>query len=205
MGELQRIASYSNKLITTMAEFLRHGNATHAKSQAASRASKDMKRAAFRVFASLGANDEDIRKKIIDTEPLMDNVVNALDDPDPSVQMPAIRCLHSLSRSVQLLRTTFQDHGVWEPLMKILSCPAAKVESVLLASSTLCNMLLDFSPSKESILDSGAVDVLCELTRKQDPALRLNGVWGLMNLSFNSEQRIKSQIMTTLGTDQVFR
>ncbi len=49
----------------------------------------------------------------------------------------------------------------------------------------------------------GAVDVLCELTRKQDPALRLNGVWGLMNLSFNSEQRIKSQIMTTLGTDQV--
>ena len=53
------------------------------------------------------------------------------------------------------------------------------------------------------LLHLGAVDVLCELTRKQDPALRLNGVWGLMNLTFNSEQRIKSQIMTTLGTDQV--
>ena len=59
---------------------------------------KEMRRAAFRVFASLGANDEDIRKKIIDTEPLMDSVVTALDDPDGRVQMAAIRCLHSLSR-----------------------------------------------------------------------------------------------------------
>ena len=69
---------------------------------------KEMRRAAFKVFASLGANDEDIRKKIIDTEPLMEAVVTALEDPDPRVQMAAIRCLHSLSRSVQLLRTTFQ-------------------------------------------------------------------------------------------------
>ena len=132
----------------------------------------------------MGANDEDIRKKIIDTEPLMDNVVNALDDPDPSVQMPAIRCLHSLSRSVQLLRTTFQDHGVWEPLMKILATPGAKVESLVIASSTLCNLLLEFSPSKERILDGGAVELLCSLTHKNDPSLRLNGVWGLMNMAF---------------------
>merc|ERR1719348_828813 len=113
---------------------------------------KEMRRAAFRVFASLGANDEDIRKKIIDTEPLMDCVVTALDDPDGRVQMAAIRCLHSLSRSVQLLRTTFQDHTVWEPLMKILSQPNGKVESLVVASSILCNLLLEFSPSKERIL-----------------------------------------------------
>ena len=36
---------------------------------------RDMKKAAFRVFASLGANDEDLRKKIIDTEPLMECLV----------------------------------------------------------------------------------------------------------------------------------
>ena len=157
------------------------------------------------MFASLGANDEDIRKKIIDTEPLMEAVVTALEDSDPRVQMAAIRCLHSLSRSVQLLRTTFQDHTVWEPLMKILSQPNGKVESLVVASSTLCNLLLEFSPSKERILESGAVDLLCSLTQKYDPSLRLNGVWGLMNMAFQAEQRIKSQIMTTLGMDQVFR
>ena len=166
---------------------------------------KEMKRAAFRVFASLGANDEDIRKKIIDTDPLMDCLVKALEDPDSSVQMSAIRCLHSLSRSVQLLRTTFQDHAVWEPLINILRTPNAKVESLVIASSTLCNLLLEFSPSKERILDCGAVDLLCALTNKSDPSLRLNGVWGLMNMAFQAEQRIKSQIITTLGTDQVFR
>ena len=68
-----------------------------------------MKRAAFRVFASLGANDEDIRKRIIETEHLMDSLVTALEDASNSkLQMAAIGCLHSLTRSVQLLRTTFQ-------------------------------------------------------------------------------------------------
>jgi len=219
-ADLQRVAAISNHLISTMSSFLKwepepqqktggmtHLQLAHLTRKLESRATsgKEMKRAAFRVFASLGANDEDIRKKIIDTEPLMDCVVTALDDSDASVQMAAIRCLHSLSRSVQLLRTTFQDHTVWEPLMKILSSQNAKVESLVVASSTLCNLLLEFSPSKERILESGAVDMLCALTHKYDPSLRLNGVWGLMNMAFQAEQRIKSQIMTTLGTDQVFR
>lgn len=30
-----------------------------------------------------------------------------------------LRCLHSLSRSVQQLRTSFHDHAVWKPLMKV--------------------------------------------------------------------------------------
>merc|ERR1711970_1065084 len=135
----------------------------------------------------------------------MDCVVTALDDPDGRVQMAAIRCLHSLSRSVQLLRTTFQDHTVWEPLMKILGLPNAKVESLVVASSTLCNLLLEFSPSKERILESGAVDMLCALTHKYDPSLRLNGVWGLMNMAFQADQRIKVQIITALGADQILR
>ena len=36
---------------------------------------KDMKRAAFRVFSALAATDEDIRKKIIDTDDLMNQVI----------------------------------------------------------------------------------------------------------------------------------
>ena len=83
-------------------------------------------------------------------------------------------------RSVQLLRTTFQDHPVWKPLMKILGSPASSCDFLVVASSTLCNLLLEFSPSKEPILESGAIDLLCSLTHKYEPALVLNGVWGLM-------------------------
>lgn len=75
----------------------------------------------FRAFASLGANDEDIRKRIIDTKCLMDRVVDGLGDENKEIRLAAVRCLHSLSRSVQQLRTTFQDHSVWRPLMTLLT------------------------------------------------------------------------------------
>lgn len=88
-------------------------------------------------------------------------------------------------RSVQLLRTTFQDHPVWKPLMKILGSPASSCDFMVVASSTLCNLLLEFSPSKEPILESGAIDLLCSLTHKYEPALVLNGVWGLMVSMYN--------------------
>ncbi|XP_043474218.1 armadillo repeat-containing protein 8-like isoform X2 [Leptopilina heterotoma] len=207
--DLQRLASISNHLIPTLAEFLR----PHPQVQDTS-LSQDMRQAAFRAFASLGANDEDIRKRIIETQSLMEHVVSGLQDPGgPRVRLAAVRCLHSLSRSVQQLRTTFQDHAVWKPLMQLLHGADKGLEGrgegeedlLTVASSTLCNLLLEFSPSKEPILESGGVELLCSLTKRPDPALRLNGIWALMNVAFQAEQRVKSQILSCLGTDQIFR
>lgn len=67
---------------------------------------RDMKKAAFRVFAALAANDEDIRKRIMETENLMECLVSSLDcgeGPSPhhaqaKLQMAAVQTLHSLSR-----------------------------------------------------------------------------------------------------------
>ncbi|XP_032688933.1 armadillo repeat-containing protein 8-like [Odontomachus brunneus] len=207
--DLQRLASISNHLIPTLAELLR----PHPQVQDAT-LTQDMRQAAFRAFASLGANDEDIRKRIIETESLMEQVVSGLQDPGgPRVRLAAVRCLHSLSRSVQQLRTTFQDHAVWRPLMQLLHGADKGLEGrgeseddlLTVASSTLCNLLLEFSPSKEPILESGGVELLCSLTKRPDPALRLNGIWALMNVAFRAEQRVKSQILSCLGTDQIFR
>ncbi|XP_066603416.1 armadillo repeat-containing protein 8-like [Prorops nasuta] len=207
--DLQRLASISNHLIPTLAELLR----PHPQVQD-TQLSQDMRQAAFRAFASLGANDEDIRKRIIETESLMEQVVTGLQDPGgPRVRLAAVRCLHSLSRSVQQLRTTFQDHAVWRPLMQLLHGADKGIEGrgegeedlLTVASSTLCNLLLEFSPSKEPILESGGVELLCSLTKRPDPALRLNGIWALMNVAFQAEQRVKSQILSCLGTDQIFR
>lgn len=206
--DLQRLASISNHLIPTLADLLKPSSQIQDAALA-----QDMRQAAFRAFASLGANDEDIRKRIIETENLMEQVVSGLQDPGgPKVRLAAVRCLHSLSRSVQQLRTTFQDHAVWRPLMQLLhgadkGSDGKHEEDDLLtvASGTLCNLLLEFSPSKEPILESGGVELLCSLTKRSDPALRLNGIWALMNVAFQAEQRVKSQILTSLGTDQIFR
>ena len=49
----------------------------------------------------------------------MEHIVNGLSDPVTKVQLAAVRCMHSLSRSVEQLRTSFHDHTVWKPLMKV--------------------------------------------------------------------------------------
>lgn len=203
-SELQAIAAISNHLIPSMTSFLTWDvenlqSAAHNQSVTLlnvggrsalqdlsqlqnnhQHLANDMKSAAFKVFSALGANDEEIRKRIAETENLMPCLVLALDDPNPELRKSAIRFLLSLSRSVQLLRTTFQDHPMWKPLLNILTNPETPVDIMLLASSALCNLLLEFSPSKELILENGAVKLLCDLTRKKESDLRLNGVWGLM-------------------------
>lgn len=63
---LQRIAAISNHLIASLADLLNSGDPRG-------------KQAAFRCFASLGANDEDIRKRIIEIEGLMDHVLSGLE------------------------------------------------------------------------------------------------------------------------------
>lgn len=214
--ELQRVASFSDHLISMLAELLKYqppsagilstgpvSNLAVRKLEQEMKTAQEMKQAAFKAFASLGANDEEIRKKIIETESLMENIVMGLSDPNLRVRLAAVRCLHSLSRSVQQLRTTFQDHAVWRPLMKLLR--NAPDDILTVASSTLCNLLLEFSPSKEPILECGVIELLCSLARRDDPALRLNGVWALMNMAFQADQKIKLQIISILGTDQVFR
>ncbi|XP_073502634.1 armadillo repeat-containing protein 8 isoform X1 [Phyllobates terribilis] len=163
----------------------------------------ELRQAAFKLYASLGANDEDIRKKIIEAEHMMDRIVNGLSETSVKVRLAAVRCLHSLSRSVQQLRTSFQDHAVWKPLMKVLQ--NAPDDILVVASSTLCNLLLEFSPSKEPILESGAIELLCSLTLSENPALRVNGIWALMNMAFQADQKIKSDILRGLSTEQLFR
>ncbi|KAG1714933.1 Armadillo repeat-containing protein 8 [Nymphon striatum] len=217
--ELQQIAAISDHLLSTLAEYLRYqppssyhnssgynGSLSMAHLQKLEQEIKigqELKQAAFKAFASIGANDEEIRKRLIEHEKLMDYIVSGLSDNNIKVRLEAVRCLHSLSRSVQQLRTSFQDHSVWKPLMKLLN--NAPDDILIVASSTLCNLLLEFSPSKEPILESGAVDLLCELTKQEDPALRLNGIWALMNMAFQAEQKTKTSILNTLETDQIFR
>uniref|UniRef100_A0A2K5RG56 Armadillo repeat-containing protein 8 n=1 Tax=Cebus imitator TaxID=2715852 RepID=A0A2K5RG56_CEBIM len=123
----------------------------------------ELRQAAFKLYASLGANDEDIRKKIIETENMMDRIVTGLSESSVKVRLAAVRCLHSLSRSVQQLRTSFQDHAVWKPLMKVLQ--NAPDEILVVASSMLCNLLLEFSPSKENMAFQAEQKIKADILR----------------------------------------
>ncbi|XP_012993295.1 armadillo repeat-containing protein 8 isoform X2 [Esox lucius] len=206
--ELQRIASVTDHLVAMLADYFKYPSSVSAITDI-KRLDHDLKhahelrQAAFRLYASLGSNDEDIRKKITETENMMDRIVSGLSESSIKVRLAAVRCLHSLSRSVQQLRTSFHDHAVWKPLMKLLQ--NAPDEVLVMASSTLCNLLLEFSPSKEPILESGVIELLCSLTQSDSPALRVNGIWALMNMAFQADQKVKGEIVRALGTEQLFR
>lgn len=193
--DLQRTAAISDHLIKTLTGFL-------VKNDLDDSSYALMRESAFKALASVGANDEDIRKKIIDIECTMDHVVSGLEDPNTNVKLAAVKCLHSLSRSVQQLRTSFQDTAVWKPIMKLLQDASDNMLTV--ASSALCNLLLEFSPSKEPILEAGAVNLLSNLTRRQETALRLNGVWALMNMAYQADDVTKNKILEVLGPEQLF-
>uniref|UniRef100_A0AAZ3RY70 Armadillo repeat-containing protein 8 n=1 Tax=Oncorhynchus tshawytscha TaxID=74940 RepID=A0AAZ3RY70_ONCTS len=174
--ELQRIASVTDHLVAMLADYFKYPSSVSAIT--------------------------DI-KRITETENMMDRIVSGLSESSVKVRLAAVRCLHSLSRSVQQLRTSFHDHAVWKPLMKLLQ--NAPDEVLVMASSTLCNLLLEFSPSKEPILESGVIELLCSLTQSDSPALRVNGIWALMNMAFQADQKVKGEIVRALGTEQLFR
>ena len=65
----------------------------------------------------------------------MGHIVNGLSDLVPKVQVAAIRCLHSLSRSVRQLRTSFQDQEVWKPIRPVSLLLLLCLDLVLLVSA----------------------------------------------------------------------
>ncbi|CAG2116866.1 unnamed protein product, partial [Medioppia subpectinata] len=91
---LQQTASICDHLIPTLAELLKYQSncisllgysdlnnqpitaATVKKLEQEVITTQEIKQAAFKAFASLGANDEDIRKKIIETDYIMDHIVS---------------------------------------------------------------------------------------------------------------------------------
>eukprot|EP00057_Strongylocentrotus_purpuratus_P012738 XP_011667212.1 PREDICTED: armadillo repeat-containing protein 8 [Strongylocentrotus purpuratus] len=116
---LQVSASITDHLIPTLALFLKYSPSNSANKEQSVYIQAELRQAAFKVFASLGANVEEIRKKIIETDNLMDTMEKCIEEENLKVQLASARCLHSLSRSVQQLRTSFQDHIVWKPLVEV--------------------------------------------------------------------------------------
>ncbi|XP_065052467.1 armadillo repeat-containing protein 8-like [Rhopilema esculentum] len=188
-SDLQQLASISNHLIQNIASFL------NTEEDLDEMTDQGLKEGAFKVFAALAANDEKIRKRVVDATDKLNPALNsALQSECNVLQTAALQCLLSLSRSVQQLRSTFKDQSIWQRILDILQ--TSHCEDLLsTASSVLCNLLLDFSPCKDLMLDKGVLDILAALTKRPEAPLRLNGAWGLMNLSYDADENVKARII----------
>lgn len=158
----------------------------------------------FQALAALAANNEEVRRRISDQEGLMNRLVESIQqNNDLNLRLGALSLLHSLSRSVQQLRTKFLDHKVWTPIIDLIQ--SNDIQLICITAAILSNLLLEFSPSKETMIEFGVINILVKLVDHQNISIKINTMWALMNMAFQADQKVKQQILSTITMEKIFQ
>ncbi|KAN0043076.1 hypothetical protein ACTA71_010711 [Dictyostelium dimigraforme] len=183
--DLQRIASEA-EAISRLSIFLKDTNS-----------SERLKENSLSAIAVLCSSREDSRKQVVDAK-IIPQIISSLNSSNYAIRAAACNCTKSLSRSIKQLRTSLFDCTIATPLLRLLDDQSLEVR--VSASATLCNLVLDFSPMKQAIMDNGIIVKLVQLTQdSNDFKIRLNCIWALKNLLYMAEPSLKEQVMKELG------
>lgn len=139
---------------------------------------------------------DDCKKAVIDSN-VLPYIVELLKHDSPKVRAAACNTAKVLSRSVKNLRTSLVDAGISDPLLQLLDDESIEVKNC--ACATICNIVLDFSPMKLTFVEKGGVKRLIDLIDCNNMELRINALWALKNLLYQSDSKIKNQVMDYLG------
>uniref|UniRef100_A0A915J598 Armadillo repeat-containing protein 8 n=1 Tax=Romanomermis culicivorax TaxID=13658 RepID=A0A915J598_ROMCU len=222
---LQYLVSWNNMCLKTLGQCLTvtDPDASIEDDQECDNLLDDLHKAAFNALAAMASNTEDLRRKIMqEVHNLTDRVFNGL-YASITVQIASLKCLHYLSRSVEQLRTVFMDKPASRQLLQLVQ--SENRELACTASAVLCNLLLEFSPCKyvrellifkyprlfdsmnflKTLIECGCVEVICRLISSEDIFLRLNGVWGLMNIAYKTDDKIRSAILRSFTPADALR
>ncbi|MCJ1288112.1 hypothetical protein MMC26_007467 [Xylographa opegraphella] len=120
----------------------------------------------------------------------------AMGNPTP-VLLAACGTARALSRSVSTLRTSLVDAGLAVPLYTLLK--NSDIEVQVAATAVVCNLVLEFSPMREAIIEAGILKVLCEHAHSLNTKLRLNSVWALKHLVHTASNALKMKCLEELG------
>ncbi|KAL7276039.1 hypothetical protein RUND412_000983 [Rhizina undulata] len=172
-----------------------------------------VKEGVLRCIANLASFKDEYRKAIIDAgvvqilvasmkplshipSPLPPENNNVEGNPSP-VLTAACGAIRALSRSVSILRTSLIDAGVAIPLFVLLNHPDMEVK--IASTAAVCNLVLEFSPMKQKIVEAGVLEILCAHAKSDNSELRLNAVWALKHLVLEAEHSFKQKCFDTLG------
>ncbi|KAI1297410.1 hypothetical protein EDD11_007140 [Mortierella claussenii] len=147
-------------------------------------------------LAAISQMKEDCRRQVIEAK-VLPYIVSAMSHPSVGVRAAACQCTRSLSRSMKNLRTSLVDAGIEVPLFQLLSDSDPGVLSS--ATATLCNIVLDVSPMKKSIMERGVVAKFVHMIGYGDNIVRLNALWAIKNLVFEAESDVKETVMRQFG------
>lgn len=136
-------------------------------------------------------------------------------NPTPTL-LAACGAARMLTRSVSVLRTSLIDAGVAAPLFALIRHDDIDVQ--IAATSVICNLALDFSPMKEvcifrnfffplliiltnfqAIISAEILLILCEHAHSSSTKLRIESLWALKHVAYNSTNDVKIKIINSLG------
>ncbi|KAJ0125097.1 armadillo repeat protein [Diaporthe amygdali] len=191
-----------------------------------------VRESALKAVAGLAASKDDYRKALVEQD-LVPFIVESL-SPNPSnpknkerpkspkraplddggfdaaygvnpitVIVAACHALRMLARSVSILRTTLEDNAVATPAFRLLRHPDVDIQ--IAASALMCNLVTDVAPMREHLNDVGVMRILCEQTRSQNPALRLNALWALKNWINGVSMEAKKECVEELSAGWLVR
>ncbi|KAL2825480.1 armadillo-type protein [Aspergillus cavernicola] len=116
-------------------------------------------------------------------------------NPTPTL-LAACGAARMLTRSVSVLRTSLIDAGVSTPLFVLIRYPDIEVQ--IAATSVICNLALDFSPMKEAIISAEILPILCEHAHSSNTKLRIESLWALKHVAYNTTNDVKTKIIKGL-------
>ena len=111
--------------------------------------------------------------------------------------LAACSVAQALTRSVSALRTNLIDAGIASPIVKLLQNPDPEVK--IAATRVVGNLVMDFSPMRETVSQKTVVRSLCEQAHSANPRLRFESIWALKQLVFNSPNPLKINVIQELG------
>ncbi|GAA5850936.1 hypothetical protein JCM8547_009136 [Rhodosporidiobolus lusitaniae] len=153
-------------------------------------------------LASLAALYEPHRRLILDAS-LLPHLLTSLSHPIVGVRAAACHCIRGLSRSVNVLRTDLVEAHAEEQLVWLLREEENGVVKIT-ASAAVANLLLEFSPMRNVLVEAGCIPRMCSLaTKSANPTLRLNAMWALKNATYQSSTDFKRALLQHLTWDHL--
>lgn len=167
--------------------------------------------AALSALAALAYDADAIRNLVISVSPaVLPTVVGSLKSVNAplGVKVACMRLLRSLARSVIVLRTSLLDAGVTDAVLPHIAPRSGEDdEDILLAEAlgVLADLVLSFSPMKPRLVGpAGCVAQVVASVSHGVEEVRLNALWVLKNLLYDSDIRTKEAVMELYDWDQLY-
>jgi hypothetical protein len=163
-----------------------------------------LKRHSLLAIAALCSSLQEARVQVAESK-LLVRIVDFLrgaHGSDAAMRVAACECIRSLSRSVRHLRTALVDAGVANPLFALLNDSDREVRSS--AAAALCNLVVEASPMKVSLVEQGVISRFVAMIRQPEtPQMRWNGLSGIANILYAATPAIRNDVCVQLPVSEL--